>query len=258
MKVTKLFVKQQHGMHVEECKIITLRRGYGIEGDINAQAGSPRQVLMASTPTLADFNLNSGDLGENILIDTQVENFSSGQVLRIGKSALIRLTFLCEPCANLDKIQPGLAQISQGKRGFLGIVVKDGVIEVGDEASLTSQLFPALPDDTKGRFNEFVRRIPPGKAVKTSDLLLALGVSKAYYRTIPIFLKKASKDLPIHRIVRADGSLLSEYISEQEQLLRQEGIEIEYNRICGNSHYWNSSYFHDLELLEERDENFRF
>ncbi|MBD2182916.1 MGMT family protein [Planktothrix sp. FACHB-1355] len=236
-------------MPVKECKIISLRREYGIEGDINAQAGSPRQVLIASTPTLADFNLNPGDLGENIVIDTQVESFSSGQVLQVGKSALIRLTFICEPCANLEKIQPGLAKRIAGKRGFLGIVVKDGVIELGDEVSLTSQLFPALPDDTKGRFNEFVRRIPPGKVVKTSDLLLALGVSKAYYRTIPIFLKKASRDLPIHRIVRADGSLLSEYISEQEQLLKQEEIEIAYNRISSDSHYWDTWNFHELELL---------
>lgn len=249
MRVTKLFFKQKHGMPVKECKRLILHRGYGIEGDINRQAGSPRQVLIASTMTLANFGLYPGDLGENILIDSQFETFSSGQVLCVGKEALIRLAFLCEPCANLDKIQSGLAKKIKGKRGFLGIVVRDGSIEIGDNISLTPHILPEIPNDTKGRFNEFVRRIPAGKAVKTSDLLLALGVSKAYYRSIPVFLKKASRNLPIHRIVRADGSLLSEYISEQDQLLRAEGVEIVSNRIADDSYYWERGNFHDLGML---------
>lgn len=249
MKVTKLFVKQKHGVPVRECEALTLHRGYGIDGDINAQPGSPRQVLIASASTLSDFDLKPGDLGENLLIEPKIEHLFSGQVLRVGFDALIRLTFLCEPCATLEKIQPGLSKKIKKKRGFLGIVVRDGLIRLDDDVSITTYRLTAISDDVKGRFREFVYRIPPGKVVKTPDLLVALGVSKAYYRAIPAFLKKADINLPIQRIVRADGSLMSEYISFQEQALIEEGIEILYNRIADDRYYWESIKFHELGVF---------
>ena len=249
MKVIKLFVKQGHGVTVRERETLILHRGYGIDGDINAQAGSPRQILIVSAPTLADFDLKPGELGENILIDTNTEHLSSGQVLRVGFDALIRLTFLCEPCSTLEKIQPGLAKKLKDKRGFLGIVVRDGSIKLSDDVYITTEKLPVIPHDVKGRFAEFLHRVPSGKVVKTPDLLLALGVSKSYYRAIPAFLKKASKDLPIHRIVRADGSLMSEYVSSQEQLLTEEKVEILFNRIAHDRYYWESTKFHELGVF---------
>lgn len=249
MRVKQLFIKDKHGVLVDERETLTLHKGYGIEADINAQVGSPRMVLIASVTTIDSFNLKPGDLGENILIDAEVERLSSGQILRFGQNALIRMTFLCEPCATLEKIQTGLSKEIKGKRGFLGIVVKDGLIKLDDDVSVTTYKLPAIPDDAKGRFREFVYRIPPGRVVKTPDLLMALGVSKAYYRAIPAFLKKADKDLPIHRIVRADGSLMSEYISCQEQVLIKEGIEISSNRIARDKYYWQATNFHELGVF---------
>ncbi len=246
MKITKLFVKEKQGMRVKECQAIALQRGFGIAADVHAIAGSPRQILLASTSSLAAFDLNPGDLGENILLDGEIEQFGSGQVLQVGEKARIRLTFRCEPCANLDKIHPSLSKIIKRRRGFLGIAVANGAIAIGDEVSLTPDRLPAIPDDAKGRFSEFVRRIPPGKVVNTADLLLALGASRSYYRAVPTFLKKAAPDLPVHRIVRADGRLLSEYISQQKQLLIAEGVEVADNRIKGDNFYWAARHFHDL------------
>lgn len=246
MRVIELFVKQRHGVPVRECEALILRREYGIDGDTNAQTGSPRQVLIASASTLSDFDLKPGDLGENLLLDPEIEHLSSGQVLRVGFDALIRLTFLCEPCATLEKIQPGLSKKIKGKRGFLGIVVRSGSIKLGDDVYITTERLPVIPDDALGRFYEFVYRIPSGKVVKTPDLLVALGVSKSYYRAIPAFLKKAGKDLPIHRIVRSDGRLMSEHISFQEQVLIEEGVEILSNRIAHDRYYWESIKFHEL------------
>lgn len=245
----QLFIKDRHGTIVDERETLTLRKGHGIEGDINAQVGSPRMVLIASVITIDSFNLKPGDLGENILIDAEVERLSSGQILRFGQTALIRMTFLCEPCATLEKIHTGLAKKIKGKRGFLGIVVKDGLVRLNDEVSVTAYKLPVIPDDAKSRFHEFVYRIPPGRVVKTPDLLMALGVSKAYYRAIPAFLKKADEDLPIHRIVRADGSLMSEYISCQEQVLIEEGVEISSNRIARDKYYWQAINFHEIGVF---------
>lgn len=244
--MVKLFIKHQTGARVQESQALNLQRRYGILDDVNALPGNPRQVLIASTSTLTEFGLKSGELKENLLVDTQVEQFSSGTVLQVGSVALIRLTFPCEPCSYLNELQPGLAKRIKGQRGFLGMVVRDGQIWAGDEVKLTAYQFKPLPDEAKGRFAEFVQRIPTGKVVKTTDLLMAMGVSKAYALTIPTFLKKANPHLPIHRIVRADGRLLSEYVGGQERSLSAEGVKIEQCKIADPTAYWDVSQFHEL------------
>ncbi|WP_413265158.1 MOSC domain-containing protein [Floridanema flaviceps] len=246
MKVVKLFIKDKPGARVQEVQTLNLQRGYEISGDVNALPGNPRQVLIASTSTLTEFGLKPGELKENLLVDTPIEQLSSGTVLQVGSLALIRLTFPCEPCSYLNELQPGLAKRIKGKRGFLGMIIRDGQVLAGDEITLAPYQFKPLPDEAKGRFAEFVQRIPSGKVVKTTDLLMAMGVSKAYARAIPTFLKKANSQLPIHRIVRADGRLLFEYVIEQERVLLAEGVKIEQNQIADFNAYWDSSQFHEL------------
>ena len=87
MRVVKLFIKYQSGARVEERQALNLQRGYGILEDVNALPGNPRQVLIASTSTLSEFGLKPGELKENLLVDTPVENFSSGTVLQVGSLA---------------------------------------------------------------------------------------------------------------------------------------------------------------------------
>ncbi|WP_421655902.1 MOSC domain-containing protein [Leptothermofonsia sp. ETS-13] len=229
MKVIKLFTKQSN-RQIVECHSLNLLRGYGIEGDSNACAGSPRQLLLVDQPTLKQFDLQPGDLSENILVDTSLQSLESGTVLRVG-NALVRLTFLCEPCSKLESLRQGLAKAIKGRRGILGMVVKSGVVTVEDAIAPTPYTLPALSEDVKSRFQEFVARIPAGKVVTTVDLLLALGVANAYYRVIPIFIKNAPASLPLHRIVSVDGKLLTPHIPDQLQKLVWEGVKVEPERM---------------------------
>ncbi|HEY9623431.1 MAG TPA: MOSC domain-containing protein [Crinalium sp.] len=248
MKVIKLFKKQGAHQGVHSCESLLLRRSYGIEGDANAAIGSPRQVLMAGLPSLTQFDLQPGQMQENMLIDCAVEAFISGQVLQIGSDALIRLMHLCEPCATLEKLQPGLAKRIKGKRGLLGMVVRDGWIKVGDHVTLTAHQFPLIPESTRGRFEEFVSRIPSGNVVRTSDLLLALGLTRGYYRSIPILLKKSAAQIPVHRVVASDGSLLLRHVPHQRDALLSEGVELVNDRVA-DRYYWQPIDFHDLGLF---------
>ncbi len=229
MKVIKLFTKQSNGQMVA-CQSLSLLRGYGIEGDRNACAGSPRQLLLADQPALEQFDLQPGDLFENILVDTSLQSLKSGIVLRIG-SALIRPTFLCAPCSKLESLHQGLARAIKGRRGILGMVVKSGFVAVGDAIAPTFYTLPTLSENVKSRFQEFVARIPPGKVVTTADLILALGVANAYYRVIPTFIKNAPAHLPVHRIVTVDGRLLTPHIPNQPQKLAEEGVEVDAGKI---------------------------
>ena len=248
MKVQQLFIKSKREKQLEITQSIILEAGQGIKSDIHALLGSPRQILLVSRKTLIDFDLEPGYLGENLLIDGEIEQFKSGQVLKIGEDSLIRLTFHCEPCQYLEKIRQGLKKSIKTKRGFLAMVVKGGLVKENDNVTLTDYQFPYLSDEVKGRFWEFIARIPRGKVVNTSDLLVALGVSRAYYRAIPTFLKKADTSLPIHRLVNVEGRLLDKFIPDQSELLSREGVQLDNNSIIDKSYFWESSHFHDLKL----------
>jgi alkylated DNA nucleotide flippase Atl1 len=93
------------------------------------------------------------------------------------------------------------------------------------------------------RFVAFVSRIPEGRVVSTSDLLLALGVNRAYYRTIPRWLKTAPSTLPIHRLVSSRGGLLTTHLPDQANQLQAEGVSIT-NGIVSAIYFWSSSYFY--------------
>jgi len=244
MHVAKLFIKVQSPCPMIECQRLDLVQELGIQADKNARIGSPRQVLMVDMPSLKAFDLQPGILQENILLDGDLEPFVSGRVIQIGQ-ALIRPTFLCEPCDYIETLQKGLAKRILGRRGWLGMVVKSGAIAVGDPVLPTSIQFPMLSDDTRIRFHEFVARIPPGKVATTADLVLALGVAKAYYRSFPSLIKKTAASLPVHRLVAIDGSLLTQHIPQQADLLAEEGVQVISNQISERDR-WHPQYFHPL------------
>ncbi|MBF2027984.1 MAG: MGMT family protein [Oscillatoriales cyanobacterium C42_A2020_001] len=246
MNVQRLFIKPQAGMPVQAQQELVLTQGWGIQADASAQVGSPRQILIADRATLKQFDLQPGDLRENILLDGRVAKWQSGQVLQVGQ-ALIRLTFLCEPCAYLNTLQPGFAKHLKTQRGWLGMVVQSGAIAVGDRASLTSYQFPALPDDPRGRFYEFVARIPAGRVVSTKDVILAIGATPSHYRVIPNFIQHALIGLPVHRVVAIDGSLLLKHLPNQAQQLADEGVNLHEGKVCAQA-YLPREQFHATEL----------
>ena len=140
---------------------IALRAGVGVHGD--AHAGHTVQHLsrVARDPTqpnlrqvhlihielfaeLAErgFVITPGDVGENITTrGIPLLTLPRGTQLRIGRSAIVELTGLRNPCAQLDRLQPGLmaAVLDRDpagnlvrKAGVMAIVIADGVIRPDD------------------------------------------------------------------------------------------------------------------------------
>lgn len=243
MQIVSLFMKPVPHQGVKPCDRLTLRQHTGIVGDAGAIVGSPRQVLLVGTDSLDRYQLEPGQLQENVLVQGNIEQFSSGQVWQLGDWAQVRLTFLCEPCATLEKLQPGLMKRIQGKRGFLGMVVQDGDIRLGDPVLLTQTHFPAMPEPTGERFQWFIAQIPPGKVVTIPDVLLALGLTPSYARAIPAMIRKASVHQPVHRIVTTNGSLLTKYMPHQQQALHDEGVKVMGDRVL-NDYRWEAIYYH--------------
>jgi MOSC domain-containing protein YiiM len=140
---------------------IRLSAGIGVEGDAHCGATvkhrsrvarSPaapniRQVHMIATELhdelrRAGFAVAPGQMGENITTSgLDLLGLATGTHLHLGKSAVVEVTGLRNPCAQLDKIQRGLMAATLDrdargnlvrKAGIMGIVLVSGEVRPGD------------------------------------------------------------------------------------------------------------------------------
>ncbi len=111
----------------------TLVEGLGIEGDKHAAAASKRQVLLADKEALDAVGVLPGTIKENVTVEgIDVMQLPAGTRVHLGRSAVLEITAICEPCFRMDEIREGLKQELEGRRGMVSRVVRGGTINVGD------------------------------------------------------------------------------------------------------------------------------
>ena len=112
-----------------------MMEGYGIEGDrhaVSEGARTKRQVLLIDQETLDNFELNPGQVRENITTSgIDLHSLSEGQRLAIGDEAVVEITGHCAPCGRMDEIREGYSTALEGHRGMLASVIRGGEIAVG-------------------------------------------------------------------------------------------------------------------------------
>ncbi|WP_412982492.1 MGMT family protein [Nostoc sp. UIC 10607] len=226
LSITHLFTKVKPGSAMVELKTLNLKVGHGIEGDINADSISPRQVLIVRYEDILDLSIKAGELRENIVVKgIELDNFIPGSLLIFESGAAIRLTFHCEPCKRIAHLVESLKSI-QAKRGILGVVIKSGKIQVGTNFQIQAHKFSALSENPYERFLNFIIKIPSGKVVTYKQIIKGIGVDNSYLRAIPAYLKKTSSaDFPLHRILDSKGYLIT-YVSQQKSKLETEGVQV--------------------------------
>ena len=131
-----LFLKPKSGEPMEAVSIVTAVSGEGILGDASYGKRN-RQMLLIDSETLSEFQLNPGDVRENVtLANFDLTQLSPQDQVQLGEIVLA-VTGPCEPCWQLDEIRPGLSSDIKGRRGVLATVVRGGELRVGDPISLT-------------------------------------------------------------------------------------------------------------------------
>ncbi len=114
-----------------------LVEGLGIEGDKHASAASKRQVLLADKEALDAVGVLPGTIKENVTVEgVDVMQLPEGTLVRLGRSAVLEITAICEPCFRMDEIREGLKQELEGRRGMVSRVVRGGTISVGDSITI--------------------------------------------------------------------------------------------------------------------------
>jgi alkylated DNA nucleotide flippase Atl1 len=201
----------------EECEEVYLRAGVGIDGDCHANHISPRQVLIVSTGAYDYCAVPPGSLRENILIRADCLSLTSGSLITLGDSATIRITFQCEPCGRLNKLRPGLSKDIRGKRGYLGRVMRSGIVRRGDSITVSPDVFSSFSDLWKERIFEIVRLLPTDGMISYGALADLAGVPKSFCRTFPRVLRSTS-DISWHRVVASSELRMSNPLLDEHAL----------------------------------------
>ncbi len=155
-----------HRFTKPSCEAITLLEGLGVAGDAHlgvtvqhrsrvvADPSQPnlRQVHLIHSELFAEvaavgFTLRPGDMGENVTTaGIDLLALPRGARLLIGPDALVEVTGLRNPCAQINAFEPGLLKTMVGhddegrvirKAGIMGIVLQSGVIRPGDKITVT-------------------------------------------------------------------------------------------------------------------------
>jgi MOSC domain-containing protein YiiM len=107
----------------------------GFEGDHHTGHSRRRQILLVSSSVLDEFDLHTGDLHENAVIEgIDVMSLREGQPLRLG-TALVAVTIPCEPCIQMERVRTGLRAQLKDCRGMFVRVLEPGIVSVGDPVS---------------------------------------------------------------------------------------------------------------------------
>jgi len=153
---------------------IRLLAGLGVEGDAHAGetvnhrsrvARDPaqpnlRQVHLLHAELLEElrhqgFEIAPGDVGENVLTrGLDLLALPTGTRLRLGATAELEVTGLRNPCAQLDRFQPGLTaavldRAPDGalirKAGIMAVVLAGGTVRPGDRVLVALPAGPHRP-----------------------------------------------------------------------------------------------------------------
>ena len=153
---------------------ITLLAGLGVEGDAHCGVTVKHRSRVAQDPTQPNlrqvhlihselfdelssqgYSVLAGQLGENVATrGIRILSLPVGAELHLGTSAVLRLTGLRNPCAQLDRFKAGLMsavleRTPEGalirKAGVMSIVVTGGIVRPGDEIGVELPAGPHMP-----------------------------------------------------------------------------------------------------------------
>jgi MOSC domain-containing protein YiiM len=153
---------------------IRLLPGLGVDGDAHSGATVKHRSRVARDPsqpnlrqvhlvhaelhdTLQEqgFAISAGQMGENVTTrGVDLLGLPTGAHLHLGAEAVVEVTGLRNPCAQLDRIQLGLmgATLERApdgslirKAGIMGVVLEGGEVRPGDPIRVELPLAPYRP-----------------------------------------------------------------------------------------------------------------
>ncbi|ADV68848.1 MOSC domain-containing protein [Deinococcus maricopensis] len=164
--VTAVSRSEAHGFSKHAEPGIRLLAGLGVEGDVHAGVTVKHRSRVAVDPAqpnlrqvhlmhaelhdelrAAGFDVRAGSLGENVTTrGVDLLGLPVGARLQLGASAVVEVTGLRNPCAQIEAFQPGLLarvayRAADGtlvrRAGVMGVVLVGGTVRAGDVVTVT-------------------------------------------------------------------------------------------------------------------------
>lgn len=159
--IVAVHAKSVHLFSKDSVPRIQLLEGLGVEGDAHCGVTVRHRSRVARDPAQANLrqvhlihhelldalagkglHVLPGQMGENITTaGLDLLSLSEGTVVRLGEHALVRITGLRNPCAQIEAFMPGLLAAVLGrtpdgelvrKTGVMGVVLASGAVAPGD------------------------------------------------------------------------------------------------------------------------------
>ena len=172
--VTAVSRSAAHGFSKANQDSICLLAGLGVEGDTHSGVTVQHRSRVAQDPSqpnlrqvhlihselfdelqAAGFDMAAGQMGENITTrGIDLLGLPTGTRLILGDEAVVEVTGLRNPCAQLDGFLPGLTAAVLGrdaegnlirKAGVMGIVIASGEVTAGDNIRVVLPPEPHKP-----------------------------------------------------------------------------------------------------------------
>ena len=172
--VTAVSRSATHTMTKPNLDSVRLLTGLGVEGDAHLGETVKHRSRVARDPSQpnlrqvhlihaelhdelreAGFDVFPGKMGENITTrGVDLLGLPTGTRLRLGATAVVEVTGLRNPCAQLDRLEKGLmaANLDRAadgnlirKAGIMGIVLADGEVRPGDPIQVELPAEPHQP-----------------------------------------------------------------------------------------------------------------
>lgn len=169
--VTAVCSSGEYTFHKPARESITLLAGLGVEGDVHAGVTVKHRGRVARDPSqpnlrqvhliheelfaevaAAGFPVRPGELCENVTTrGLDLLGLPTGTLLHLGAEAVVEVTGLRNPCAQIDDFQDGLLKQVVGRdaagrvvrrAGVMSVVLTGGVVRPGDPVAV---VLPAAP-----------------------------------------------------------------------------------------------------------------
>jgi MOSC domain-containing protein YiiM len=160
-RVVSVGLDSAHRFSKPPALMISLREGWGVDGDAHAGTTVQHRYLRKKDPAAPNltqvhliaaelfddldrqgFAVGPGDLGENITTEgIDLISLSEGTRVHVGETAIVEITGLRSPCVLINRFQNGLMKACLGKNedgtvvrkaGVMGIVIAGGAVSAGD------------------------------------------------------------------------------------------------------------------------------
>ncbi len=167
-RVLAVHLDARHAFSKPTVHAIELLRGLGVRGDAHCGATVQHRSRVAKDPTQPNLRqvhllqaelldelaarglaMDAGALGENVTTrGLDLLALGAGAVLRLGPRALVQVTGLRNPCAQIEHFRPGalaavLDRDAAGnlvrKAGVMAIVLEAGEVRAGDAIAIAEQ-----------------------------------------------------------------------------------------------------------------------